>query len=368
MFTHGLEIQMRVQSLYPTRVALLVAALSACSTARSEEALSEPDAPVPIRVQPAVTTARPRTTAASGAVQAQTTVDVAFQVPGKVVAVGPDEGDVVAAGELLARIDPTDYQLALEQSAAQAEHAAQERQRHRPLLDVGSIAPSDYERIETAARQGAAAAGLARKRLGDTRLVAPIAGVVARRAIDRGETATPGQAVFTIMDVDPVKVRIGVPEADIAMVRVGQPATVRLTALGDETFSGRVTLVGVAADPTTRTYAVEVAVPNPERRLKVGMVAEAQVQGDRQVPAISVPAGAVVRDADGATLVYVLDARSERVHARRVAVGAARADEVEIASGLGGGEPVVVAGQHRVREGSRVVLSPATASAAGGAQ
>ena len=356
---------MRVQNLHPTRAALLVAALSACAVARSEEAPNQADAAVPVRVQQSATTARPHTTAASGVVQARTTVDVAFQVPGKVIAVGPDEGDVVAAGELLARIDPTDYQLALEQLAAQAEHAEQERDRYRPLLDVGSVAPSDFERIESAARQGAAAAGLARKRLADTRLVAPIAGVVARRAIDLGETAAPGQAVFTIVDVDPVKIRIGVPESDVGALRVGQEATVRLAALGDESFSGRVTLVGVAADPTTRTYAAEVAVPNPARRLKVGMVAEAQVQGDQQIPTVSVPAGAVVRDADGATLVYVLDARAGRVHARRVAVSAARGDEVEIASGLAGGEPIVVAGQHRVREGSRVVLSTGTLGAAG---
>lgn len=354
---------MRVLSLHPTRVALLAAALSACSTARSAEAPNQADAAVPVRVQAAATTARPHTTAASGVVQARTTVDVAFQVPGKVIAVGPDEGDVVAAGGLLARIDPTDYQLAVEQAAAQAEHAEQERDRYRPLLDVGSVAPSDFERIETAARQGAAAAGLARKRLADTRLVAPIAGVVARRAIDLGETAAPGQAVFTIVDVDPVKIRIGVPESDVGALRVGQEATVRLAALGEETFAGRVTLVGVAADPTTRTYAVEVAVPNPTRRLKVGMVAEAQVQGDQQVQAVTVPAGAVVRDADGATLVYVLDAEEGRAHARRVTVGAARGDEIEIGSGLADGEPVIVAGQHRVREGSRVLVTVEAASA-----
>lgn len=339
---------------------IVAAALAGCSTARSSETPSEgegtADAGVPVRIQSAGAESRRQTTAASGVVEARHTVDLAFQVGGKVAAVGPDEGDVVRAGSLLARIDPIDYQLALRQAAAQAEHARQERERYRPLVGAGSVAPNDYDRLESAARQTAAAADLAGKRLADTRLVSPIAGVVARRAIDPGETAAPGQSVFTVMDVDPVRVRIGVPEAEVGMVRVGQPATVRVAALAGETFGGRVALVGVAADSTTRTYSVEISLPNPARRLRVGMVAEATIEGDRRRSAVTVPAAAVVRDADGATVVYVLDEGGGRAHARRVEVGAPRGDEVEIARGLAAGEPVVVAGQHRLRDGARVLV------------
>lgn len=348
---------------------LIVAAagvLAGCSAARSEEtdAAAEAARAVPVRVQAAASVRRPHVTAASGVVQARTEVGVAFQVAGKVVAVGPDEGSAVRAGELLARMDPTDYRLGLAQADAQAERAAQERERFRPLVAAGSVAANDYERIESAARQSAAAAGLARKRLADTRLLAPLSGVVARRAIQPGETAAPGQPVFTIVDVDPVRVRIGVPEAEVAAVRVGQRADVRLPALPGERFAGRVTLVGIAADPTTRSYAVEVSVPNPAQRLKVGMVAEASVYGEQLASAITVPATAVVRDADGATLVYVLDTADSTVRARRVEAGAAREDAVEITSGLTVGEPVVVAGQQRVRDGSRVLVLTAAASTA----
>jgi len=355
---------MRTRHAVPTMMIVAAGALAGCSAARSEETDGAGGTPraVPVRVQPAESVRRPRVTAASGVVQARTEVDVGFQVPGKVVAVGPDEGSAVRAGELLAQIDPTDYRLGLAQAEAQAEQAAQERERFRPLLAIGSVAANDFERIESGTRQSAAAAGLARKRLADTRLVAPLSGVVARRAIQAGETAAPGQPVFTIVDVDPVRVRIGVPEAEVAAVRVGQRADVRLPALAGQTFSGRVTLVGIAADPTTRTYAVEVSVPNPAHRLKVGMVAEASVYGEQLTSAITVPAGAVVRDADGATLVYVLDARDSNVHARRVETGAAREDAVEITRGVNVGEPVVVAGQQRVHDGSRVLVLSAAAT------
>jgi membrane fusion protein, multidrug efflux system len=337
-------------------VVFTAAAIVGCSTARSAQPDTGEQA-VSVRVTPAEELTRPSVSTASGVVQAQSVVDVAFQVPGKVIAVGPDEGSTVRAGELLAQIDPTDYRLGLEQAAAQAEHATSDRERYRPLLAAGSIAASDFERIASGARQATAVADLARKRLADTRLVAPLSGIVARRAIERGASAGVGQPVFTLMDVDPVRVRVGVPESEIGSVRVGQQAEVELPALAGQTFAGRVTLVGIAADPTTRTYAVEVSVPNPARRLKVGMVAEARVQVDRWTRAISVPAGAVVRDADGVTLLYVLDGRAHRAEARRVELGAARDDAIEIIRGVRAGELVLVAGQQRVRDGSRVSVA-----------
>ena len=346
--------------------ALSLGALGACSTARSDAPKGEPDtAPIVVRAAPAAQVVRPSVVTASGVVEPRMTVDVAFQVPGKVAAVGPDDGDFVRQGQLLAELDPTDYRLAVEQTAALAEHAAAERDRHRPLLASGSIAPNDMERMESAARQSAAAAALARKRLADARLLSPISGRVARRAIERGGTVAAGQVAFTLVDLDVVQVRIGVPEADVDAVRAGQPASVRLPAFREASFAGRVTSVGVAADPTTRSYAVEISVPNRAHRLRGGMVAEATVQTGQRVRALTVPAPAIVRAADGGTVVYVLDPGTSRVHRRRVTVGAMHEDAIEIDTGLAAGDVVVVAGQLRVRDGSLVATENA-ATAAGG--
>ncbi|HEX8906998.1 MAG TPA: efflux RND transporter periplasmic adaptor subunit, partial [Longimicrobiaceae bacterium] len=170
--------------------------VAACGP-EARAAQSDAEAAVPVRVQPAAVVERPAESRASGVVQARTTVDLAFQVPGKVVRVGPDEGDEVRAGEVLAQLDPTEYSLGVQQAAAAAERASAERARYEPLLGAGSVAPNDYERMVSAARQSAAAAGLARKRLADTRLEAPISGVVARRAVEPGATVAPGAPVFT---------------------------------------------------------------------------------------------------------------------------------------------------------------------------
>ena len=249
----------------------------------------------------------------------------------------------------------------MEQAAAQADRAARDRDRNRPLLDAGSIAAADMDHLETGARQSAAAAELARKKLADTRLEAPISGIIARRAIEVGATAAPGQPVFTIVDLDPVRVRIGVPEGDVGHVTVGAPASIRIPALGASgaSFSGRVSLIGVSADPTTRSFTVEITVPNPAHRLRAGMVAEATIRTSQRVSALLVPAAAVLHDGgvDGATIVYTADRTGSRVHARRVITGAAFGDSLEITSGLTSGDRIIVAGQHRLRDGALVQVA-----------
>jgi len=330
-------------------------AASACAPAAARTTNGADSTAIPVVAHPISLSARAWSTTASGIVQANTTVDVAFQVPGKVVTVGPDEGQPVRAGQPIASVDPTEYRLSVEQAVAQSDRAAHDRDRNQPLLASGGIAPADMEHLESGARQTAAAAELAKKHLADTRLQAPISGIVARRAVEVGATVAPGQAVYTIVALDPVRVRVGVPEADVGHITEGAAATVRIPAL-DTSVAGRVTLIGVAADPATRSYTVEISVPNPARRLRAGMVAEASIKTRETTSAMMVPAPAVLHDGgvSGTTIVYVLDHDAARVHARRVTTGAARGDSLEITSGVVAGDQIVVAGQQRLRDGARV--------------
>jgi RND family efflux transporter MFP subunit len=190
-----------------------------------------------------------------------------------------------------------------------------------------------------------------------SQLRAPIAGFVGMRRIDVGDTVGAGTPVIGVLDLNPVKVRLAIPEAEIGKVREGARATVTIPSLDGRQFEGKVEAVGVTADPASRTYTVKIAVQNPERLLRAGMVAEARVFGPSIVNAITVPGAAVVRDTRGVTEVYVYEPTQRRVYARRVDVGAPLGDEVEILSGLNGNDQVVVAGQQNVREGSPVRLA-----------
>jgi len=171
-----------------------------------------------------------------------------------------------------------------------------------------------------------------------------------------------------VMSIDPVRVRVGVPEAEIGRVRVGQPATVQIASLGGQSFDGRVDLVAPAADPESRTFPVRIRVPNPQHLLRAGMIAEARIRADATVRALTLPGEAVVRDPQGITQVFVYFPEEQRASARRVEVGSVYGREVEIVSGLRPGDAVVVEGQFRLRDGSRVAArsAPPPAAPAGG--
>ncbi len=112
-------------------------------------------------------------------------------------------------------------------------------------------------------------------------------------------------AVFSIVDLNPAKVRVGVPEAEITKVKLGAKATITLPSLAGRQFEGRVGIIGVASEPASRTYTVKIIVPNPGPVLLAGMVAEAQIFGHTSVQALTIPGEAIVHDPQGAPIVYV---------------------------------------------------------------
>jgi RND family efflux transporter MFP subunit len=364
------------------------------------------DQPVPVRVRVPNRVHEQVSVAAGGTVEANVTAQGAFQIAGRVAKVLVEEGQKVSKGQVLAELDATDYRNAYDAAQAQADAAravdrkAQQGPRSQELeqaridydqwqdqykrmkflYDHKSLPANDFKKIEAGyqaaqqrydmARQGtrvedkeaatgqsrAAAAAMheAEKRLGDTRLRAPISGFVGMRRIDVGDTVGTGTPVLSVLDLNPIKVRVAIPEAEIGKVHEGARATVTIPSLDARQFEGKVETVGVAADPASRTYAVKIAVPNPERVLRAGMVSQARIFSPAMVNALTVPGDAIVHDPQGVAQVYVYSPSQKRVYARRVEVGEVIGNEVEIRSGIAGDEQVVVAGQQNVREGSTV--------------
>lgn len=379
--------------------------LTSCGR-ETKPAVEPPDVPIQVRI-PAVVE-RHESVSASGSVEGSETADVAFQVGGRVVRVLVEEGQHVSKGQLLAEIEPTDYRNAFNTAAAQKEAAqsvsekaeaglrkqeleqaridferwADEYKRMKFLVERNSLPPNDFQKIEAAynasrerydmAKEGTrkedrataaahanaadAQASEERKRLDDTRLVAPISGNVGTRRVDAGQTVAAGMPVFSIVELNPVKVRVGVPEAEIGKVHQGASAEITVPSLGGRRFTGKVAIIGVAGEPTSRTYTVKILVPNPGPVLLAGMVAEARIFGPAKINSLTIPGEAVVPDPQGAPNVFIYNADRKRVYGRRVEVGPPVGKEVEIRSGLTGSDQVVVAGQQKVREGSAVQI------------
>ena len=219
---------------------------------------------------------RSETILAPGTVGPRASAELAFRVPGTLMAVGYDEGDQVKAGELVAYLDPTDYALAFEQAKISYQVAEADARRARVLRAAdANIDPNEYNAVMSSEAILKLTAIRAEKRLYDTRLVTPLGGLVTRRVAAPGEIVNVGISIFTIVDIDVVHVTAMVPEADIGSITKGSTATVTVPALSGVSFDGRVRLVGVQADSATGAFPVEIAVPNPGHRIRVGMAANA---------------------------------------------------------------------------------------------
>lgn len=392
-------------------LSLLGVSLAACTSEQHKKESNSESVPVTVgRVQHVQ---ERETVSVSGTISTPNSpANVSFLVSGKVVFVGPREGEYVKKGQVLASIDPTDFNLSVKSATAQAataqaamekamnsarpelleqariayERAEDEHRRMKMLYDSKSLAPNDYLKYKAAYdrakqdyeqakiggqredkalakasyNQAAAQLEVAKKALSDATLCAPTSGYIAKRSIEVGDTATPGRPVFEIVQMDPVEVNVGVPETDVHLVRIGQKSDISVPALPGKTFQGTVRVINVSADPSTRTYMTRISVANPEHSLRVGMVAEATVRGDRTIAMATLPGDAVVRDPQGATQVYVYYPDQKRVYAKRVEIGAVVNKSVEIKSGLSGNELIVLAGQTKLKNGQAVTATEQT--------
>ncbi len=357
------------------RLVLILFVLTSCSQGKN----AEPPAPnaVPIKTGKVRHVQEREFVSVSGTVTSpDAAVLVSFLVSGKVIQVAPREGDYVEKGQRLAAIDPLDYKLSLQAASAQVgvakvslERSKDEYARMKFLYESRSLAGNDFEKFKATylsakqqVDQAVANEKIAKKHLSDASLYAPTGGFISKRSIEPGQTASPGATVFEIVQLDPVEINVGVPETDIHLVRIGQTAAVTIPALPGESFEGKVRVINVSADQNTRTFMTRIVVPNPSHILRVGMVAEARIQGDRVFDLLTLPAETILRDPQGATIVFVYYPEQQRVYSRRVETGVVYGREIAIKSGLSGDEAVVFAGQERLRNGAIVSLTGETAT------
>lgn len=379
--------------------------LSACHRAQDVAA----NQPVPVVVRTPNQVQQLDSFAVSGSVEANATAMTAFEVSGRVKRVFVDEGQHVAKGQVLAEIDPVDYQHGyqvamgtyataeaserkaqnglrpeeLEQARIAFERAEDEYQRMKFLYDRKSIAANDFQKFEAAylsakqtyemAQKGSriedkqAAAGQthsareqmfdAKTRLAKCRLTAPIAGYIGMKRVNVGDFVAAGTPVFSILDLDVAKVRVAIPESEIGKIHVGSNAGVTIPALAGRSFEGRIDTLGMTADPLSRTFAGKIAVVNAEHILRDGIVGEARIYGSEKIQALTIPGNAVVRDAHGVSIVYIYNPARHLVFARRIEADAFQNTEITVKSGLTALDQVVIAGQQNLFEGAPVTVT-----------
>jgi len=291
---------------------------------------------------------------------------------GRIVAIYVEAGDHVKKGQLLAKLDdsiliPQVNRLAasLEQARAQAALSAAEYRRAQAVAPAGALSAEDVEKrrateVTDEANVKVAEAQLAeyQARLNRTRVIAPVDGTVLQRKAEVGQIASSGgDALFRLASNGEVEMRGQIAEQDLAVLKVGQPASVYITGLA-RAFEGQVRLLGAIIDPNTRLGEIRIALkPNPA--LRPGAFARGSVVVDQaQRPVL--PQTAVMSDRKG-TYVYIVDDKNH-IERRPVIVGGTIEAGVVISSGLTGQERIIGTAGGFLRDGETVSIAPGSAT------
>lgn len=329
--------------------------------------------PLPVTVAMAGVSERADEIRYAGSIKPDASVDVAFRVSGIVDAITQvkdidgrmrvlQEGDAVRRGTVLAslrgdefRDQVTDAEATLRQAQADFERAAQ-------LYENRSVSKADYDAAYARYTAGRARHSQALLSQHDATLRAPIDGVILKSMVDVGALAGPSAPAFTIADTRTVKVMFGVPDVTMSQLALGGPVAIEAEALPGVPLTGRITRIAPSADPSSRVFEVEAALPNRDGRLKVGMLATLRVRGGRQTGALYVPLAAVVRPAGDSTgyAVFTVRDSSGRSTARltRVGLGEVSGNLIAVREGLAPGARVVVRGATIVADGQSVQIIP----------
>lgn len=305
-----------------------------------------------------------------GEVQARFVTPMAFRVAGQVVERRVHLGDAVRKGDVVARLDPVDADhnaaSAAADAAAAREHfnaAARQLQRDTAQARDQLVSALQLEQTQdnyaaakaqlAAAEARAAVAGNQRRY---TDLLAEHDGVISAEQANTGEVLAAGQPVFSLAWSGATDVTTEVAESQVAAIRVGAPATVKLGALPDSVLRGRVREVGPAADPQSRTYRVKVTLETPEPALRLGMSGAVTITtarpGQPIAAAVSIPATALFHQGSRPA-VWLVRGADGTLELRPVTVGAYGERSVTITAGLAAGENIVVQGVHTLTAGQK---------------
>jgi RND family efflux transporter MFP subunit len=318
----------------------------------------------------------------TGSLVSNARVDVKAETTGRVARFPKEEGDRVAAGEPLLWVDEENYTLAVRQAESSvqvaqaalgrtrvlASHSKTELDRAENLLQSGGITDKDHKLAQVTEQearsqvalaeaqlaQAQAALDVARKRLRDAVVKAPVSGEIQRKFVNAGAYVEPPTAVVTIVDNNRLELESSVPASDLGPLRPGQRVTFTVTSFPGESFEGRVIETGAAVDSESRAAKVRIAISSAGK-LKSGMFAQGEIQTGVERQAIVIPAAAVYRDDRSAkdSVVYVID--NGKAVKRPVRIGRERESSVEIVSGLHAGDMLIAEQSIEIADGVKVV-------------
>jgi membrane fusion protein (multidrug efflux system) len=301
----------------------------------------------------------------TGVLKANQDVVISSEVAGQVQKVSKALGDRCEKGELLLRIDPESYQIALAQADAQLkqsrialDHSERDFKRTQALKESAVATAQQLDQAEGAqssaaanVEQAQAAFRVAERNLRETKVRCPFSGYVAEMMVDTGQAVGPQTPLARLVDTSELKLLLSVTSAEIGRIKTGQAVFLRDPALPDQSYQGTVSRLGVAADTMTRNFPVEVLVGGDAGGLRAGQVVHATLELGEHSDALAIPSEAVVTSDDEKIVFVVADGKAQKIP---VSTGPEIEGNVIVTDGLKPGSEVIIVGGEDLTQGSLV--------------
>jgi membrane fusion protein, multidrug efflux system len=301
---------------------------------------------------------------AVGTAVANEQVTLSAPVTERIVRLNFDDGGFVRAGQVIAVLHQGQQSAQLAAAEAQAREAQQQLDRITALKDRGFATNADYDTQLAQAQAARAQAGQVRAQISDRVIRAPFAGWVSLRNISVGAVVNQGSEIATISDIRTIKLDFPVPETMLGAIRRGQAIAAQSAAFPGAPFRGTIHTIDSVVDPNTRAVMVRARLPNPDRRLRPGMLLTVNIETTPRT-ALALPELAVVGDGDS-RFVYVVG-EDNRVKRTLVRTGMRNDGRIEIVDGIQPGDAVVTEGVVKLSDGMQVRVAGQARAGNGGA-
>ena len=330
-----------------------VLVLTACQQGPGDGAKDDEDEtpPVPVETSKPVRGDVFAVYSGTAPIEAFAEADVIAKVEGVVEQILFEEGDDVAEGEVLARLDGDRLRLELNESRARLDKMRADFERNKELREKGLLSEGDFEKLRFDLEALEASYNLASLELDYTQIRAPIDGVVSERYVKIGTTIRVGDRAFKVTSFEPLVAYMHVPEREYRQIRAGQPVAIDIDALAGERIFAEVTRISPVVDPQTGTFKITIEIRDEERRIKPGMFGRMSIVYDVHENVLQIPRSAVIEDRGDETIFIVENGEAVR---RVVQTGYGSEGMVEITDGLGDEDEVVTVGHVGLKPGAKV--------------
>lgn len=339
-----------MKRLYYFGTLLLCSLVVACSHSQKEENVESVKVKV-IKMKPSQVCG---IQGFSGTVEEMNGSILSFTVGGTLKKMLVTPGQRVSKGTLIGVLDDTSIKNVHNASVATLTQVKDAYKRMKQLHDNGSLPEIKWVETQSQLQQAISMEQIAKKNLNDCMLYATYDGVVSDKFVEIGQNVSPGMPVIKLVKVDQVKIKVAIPENEIAQIKMHQAAIVKVLAIGNRSFQGNIVEKGISANPLSRSYEVKILVANPNTELMPGMVCQVELDNSLTQYVYVLPNHVLQLDDQNRSFVWVhVNGRAQKkiVHVSKLTING-----VIIDAGLNSGDEVLVEGQQKVSQNTQITI------------